>query len=100
MSAHDLPAAGVTRLSFMKRSVGAAATAAMVGVPASVVLTGETAGTPVESASAPASDTVMAYVRDAKRGEVTIVAGTSELTYRDPALVKRLLKAAPERRTV
>ena len=38
---------------------------------------------------------VIAYVRDARRGEVTVMSGTRETTYRDPALVKRLLKAAP-----
>jgi hypothetical protein len=38
---------------------------------------------------------VVAYVRNAKRGEVTVMSGTREVTYRDPALVKRLLKAAP-----
>ena len=37
----------------------------------------------------------MAYVRDAQRGEVTVMSGTSETTYRDRALVKRLLDAAP-----
>jgi len=38
---------------------------------------------------------VIAYVRDAERGEVTVIAGTSETTYRDRALARRLLKAAP-----
>ena len=38
----------------------------------------------------------MAYVRDADRGEVTVMAGTSETTYRDPALVQKLLGAAPK----
>ena len=33
--------------------------------------------------------------RDAKRGEVTVMSGTSETTYRDRALVKRLMDAAP-----
>jgi hypothetical protein len=37
----------------------------------------------------------MAYVRDAKRGEVTVMSGTSETTYRDRTLVKRLMDAAP-----
>ena len=37
-------------------------------------------------------------MRDAERGEVTVVAGTSETTYRDRALVKRLLAAAPQAR--
>ena len=38
---------------------------------------------------------VMAYVRDAGSGELTVMFGTRETTYRDPALVRRLLKAAP-----
>jgi hypothetical protein len=37
----------------------------------------------------------MAYVRDAERGEVTVVSGTTETTYHDPALVQRLLGAVP-----
>jgi hypothetical protein len=37
----------------------------------------------------------MAYVRDAGSGELTVMSGTLETTYRDPALVKRLLEAAP-----
>ena len=40
-------------------------------------------------------EAVVAYVRNAKRGEVTVMSGTREVTYRDPALVKRLLRAAP-----
>ena len=37
---------------------------------------------------------VTAYVRDAERGEVTVMSGKQETTYKDPALVKRLLDAA------
>ncbi|HEY3462052.1 MAG TPA: hypothetical protein VGK62_01190, partial [Gaiellaceae bacterium] len=37
---------------------------------------------------------VVAYIRDAERGEVTVTAGTAEHTYRDRALVQRLLRAA------
>jgi hypothetical protein len=37
----------------------------------------------------------MAYVRDADRGELTVVSGTTETTYHDPALVQRLLNAVP-----
>jgi hypothetical protein len=95
MSAEE-PLTGHTRLSFMKVSAGAAAGAAALAVPAAVVLAAEAPGVAVASTSAPRADTVMAYVRDADRGEVTIVAGQSELTYRDPALVKRLLAAAPK----
>ena len=38
----------------------------------------------------------MAYVHDAKHGVVTVVSGTTEKTYSDPALVKRLLDAASQ----
>jgi hypothetical protein len=41
-------------------------------------------------------EVVVAVVRDAKRGEVTVMAGEREVTYRDPSLVKRLMKAAPK----
>jgi hypothetical protein len=37
---------------------------------------------------------VFVYVRDAARGEVTVLHGTQSMTYRDRALVRRLLKAA------
>ena len=37
---------------------------------------------------------IVAYVRDAARGEVTVSSGTVEHTYRDRALVRRLLRAA------
>jgi len=37
---------------------------------------------------------VVAYVRDAQRGEVTVTSGMAEHTYRDRVLVRRLLRAA------
>jgi hypothetical protein len=49
-----------------------------------------------EPSGPPPGETVIAYVRNARRGEVTVMSGTSETTYRDPALVKRLIKAAPD----
>jgi hypothetical protein len=85
---------GVTRLSFLKASAGAAAGAAAVAVPAAVVAN-EKSGEVTEPTAPNPREPVMAYVRDARRGEVTLMHGTSETTYRDPALVKRLLDAAP-----
>jgi Domain of unknown function (DUF4331) len=38
---------------------------------------------------------VMAYLRDADGGEMMLMADTRETTCRDPAVVKRLLAAAP-----
>jgi hypothetical protein len=86
---------GFTRLSFLKTSAGAAAGAAAIGLPAASVLSDEQKSVAIEPSSPTPREPVVAYVRDAKRGEVTVVAGTSETTYRDRGLVKRLLDAAP-----
>jgi hypothetical protein len=51
-----------------------------------------------EPSGPPPEEAIIAYVRDAKRGEVTVSSGTGETTFRDPVLVKRLLKAARENR--
>jgi hypothetical protein len=87
---------GVTRLSFLKASAGAAAGAAAVGVPAAAVLSNESKGRVTEPSSGNPSEPVMAYVRDAERGEVTVMSGASETTYVDRSLAKRLLSAAPK----
>jgi hypothetical protein len=86
---------GLTRLSFIKASAGAAAGAAGVGLPAAAALSGGEKGEVVKPSSATPREPVMAYVRDANRGEVTVMSGSSETTYRDPELAKRLLAAAP-----
>jgi hypothetical protein len=44
----------------------------------------------------PPKEAVVAIVRDAERGEVTLMSGTREVTLRDRALARRLLKAAPK----
>jgi hypothetical protein len=87
---------GVTRLSFIKASAGAAAGVAAIGVPGASALSREEAGVPTEPSSPNPHEPVIAYVRDAERGEVTVLSGTGETTYRDRALVRRLLKAAPK----
>jgi hypothetical protein len=90
---------GVTRLSFLKASAGVAAGAAAIGVPVAVIA--EQDGTVVgDPSSTHPREPVMAYVRDAERGEVTVMHGTAETTYRDRALVKRLLAAAPGESTM
>jgi hypothetical protein len=87
---------GVTRLSFLKASAGAAAGAAAIGVPAAAALSEQKSGVVTEPSSPNPREPVMAYVRDAARGEVTVMHGTSETTYRDRTLVKRLMDAAPK----
>jgi hypothetical protein len=90
-------AEGVTRLAFIKGSAGVAAGAAIVGAPA-IALERSGAGkhAPAEVVTSPSPtprEPVMAYIRDPDVGEVTVVSGTGETTYRDPALVKRLMAA-------
>jgi hypothetical protein len=85
----------VTRLSFIKASAGAAAAVTAVAAPVAIASAHD--GAVVTDPSSPTpGEPVVAYVRDAKRGEVTVVSGTSETTYRDRALVRRLLAAAPQ----
>jgi hypothetical protein len=78
-------ARGVNRRSFLQTSGGVATGLAVVAVPPAALA--------MASGDVP-SETVMAYVHDAQHGVVTVVSGTSEKTYRDPVLAKRLLDAA------
>ena len=100
MSTDKTEGDGVTRLSFLKASAGAAAGAAAIAVPAAVVAQEKSSAEKPAEVTEPSSpnppEPVMAYVRDPRRGEVTVMSGTSETTYRDPALAKKLLGAAPK----
>jgi hypothetical protein len=88
---------GVNRRSFLRSSgLVAGSVAVTVITPTAVVALEETASAaPVEGGGSPLpAEPVMAYVSDAKRGEVTVLSGLQERTYRDPVLARRLLKAA------
>jgi hypothetical protein len=82
----------LSRRSFLK-TAGLATGAAMVGVPAAAAAT-ESAPEIVLSPSSIPHEPLVAYVRDASRGEVTVVSGLQETTFEDHALVKRITKAA------
>ncbi len=94
---------GTSRRQFLQVGGAAAASAAMiVATPKVASLTadrhaaGAATGRAVEtrpSGPAPA-EPVTAFVRDAERGEVTVMSGHTETTYKDPVLAKRLLDAA------
>jgi hypothetical protein len=86
----------VTRLSFIKASAGVAAGVAAAGVPAAAALSHEEGREIPKPASPAPQEPVMAYVHDAQRGEITVMSGTEEVTYRDRVLVKRLMAAAPQ----
>jgi len=92
---------GTSRRAFLQGTAGAAAGAAVIlATPkvASIALDAPGRGVPaavVTKASGPApKEPITAYVHNADRGEVTVLSGTKETTYKDPALVKRLLDAA------
>ncbi len=77
-------------------SAGAVAgTAAIASAPAAAAAALERGRVTDPSGDQP-EEVVVAFVRDAKRGEVTVMSGEREVTYHDPALVKRLVKAAPK----
>jgi hypothetical protein len=92
---------GLSRRSFIKASAGVATGATVLGVPAAVIgaplaAAASETGAVLDPPSSPLpAEPVMAYVHDAQRGELTVLAGTQETTYRDPALVARLLAIAP-----
>jgi hypothetical protein len=83
-----------SRRSFL-RTAGAAAGAAMIGVaPAIAGTESEQAAELVPVPSPLPHEPLVAYVRDIGKAEVSVVFGKHETTYRDPALVKRLVNAA------
>jgi len=85
----------LSRRSFMKIAGGAAGAAALAGAPSIArAAVGEEGATRTNPTADVPEEPVVAYVRDAARGEVTVTAGTAEHTYRDRALVQRLLRAA------
>ena len=97
--------ARLSRRSFIQTSAGVATGAVIAATPAALVLDRSKGGAgatadPAPEPTAPSGpaprEPVMAYVRNAERGEVTVMSGTSETTYKDPVLVKRLMQAAPD----
>jgi hypothetical protein len=99
--ADDPARKGVNRSSFLHTSGGVATGIAVTVLPTGVVALAAPAADDKEPSPRrvdPDGDvpeeTVMAYVHDAKQGVVTVVSGTTEKTYSDPALAKRLLDAA------
>ena len=83
----------LSRSSFLK-TAGLATGAALVGGVPVAGAASEAAPVLVVQPTATPKDPIVAYVRDATKGEVTIVSGLNETTFKDPALVKRLTKAA------
>ena len=66
----------------------------MVGAPGLARAATEGGAEVVDAPGVLAKQPVVVYVRDAARGEVTVMHGERATTYRDRGLVRRLLKAA------
>jgi hypothetical protein len=82
------------RRRFLTRAGAATGAAAFIGVPGLSHTLGEHPAELVETPGAVSDEPVVVYIRDAGRGEVTVLHGSRETTYKDRALVRRLLKAA------
>jgi anaerobic selenocysteine-containing dehydrogenase len=94
---------GTSRRAFLQGTAGAAAGAAVILATPKVVSAIDAAAPgagaqPKAVVTTPSGPTprepVTAYVHNAELHEVTVLSGTQETTYKDPALVKRLLDAA------
>jgi hypothetical protein len=83
----------VSRRSFLKTA--GAATGAMAITASPAVAAALQPGALETTASGPIPlEPIVAIIRNADLGEVTVLSGRTEKTYTDKVLVKRLLKAA------
>jgi len=94
--------AKLSRRTFLQTSAGVTTGAVIAGTPLAAVAGAEAApaeaspATVIDSSATAPREPVMAYVRDAQAGEVTVLAGVTETTFHDPGLARRLLGLAPE----
>jgi hypothetical protein len=84
-----------SRRSFLKTAGVATGAAAISASPAIAAVIEPGAVETMPTGKVP-FEPVIAIVRDGGLGEVTVLSGTTEKTYKDRALVKRLLKAAEQ----
>lgn len=83
--------AKLTRQALLTQAtVGAATMGALMTVPALATAQAASEGRATELA---AHEPLMAYVRDAAKGEIAVLVGTREVIVRDHEMVKRLVKA-------
>ena len=83
-----------SRRSFLKTAGVATGAALIGGVPAAAGAAGEHTPEIVVKPSPLPQEPLVAYVRDARKGEVTVVSGLRETTVRDPLLAKRIEQAS------
>ena len=84
----------LSRRSFVKIAGAATGAAALAAAPPVARAAVGDGAKKIDPTARVPEEPVVAYIRDAKRGEVTVTSGTAEHTYRDRALVQKLLRAA------
>ena len=82
-----------SRRSFLK-TAGVATGAAAISASPAVAAAIEPGAVETTPSGPLPHEPIVAIIRNADRGEVTVLSGTTEKTYTDQVLVKRLLKAA------
>ncbi len=75
----------VTRRGFVKTSAGAAAGITAIGA---IVASQAEA-----NAGPPGSDPVVAYIKDPRKGEITVMSGNREVSIHDPKLAAQIARA-------
>jgi hypothetical protein len=88
----------VSRRSFLK-AAGLATGAAAVTASPSVAAALQPDALELEPSGPLPHEPIIAVIRDLDLGEVTVLSGRTEKTYRDKVLVRRLLKAAEQNHT-
>ena len=89
-----------SRRSFMKIAGAATGAAAIAAAPPIARAAMGDGAEKIDATTDVPEEPIVAYVRDAQRGEVTVTAGTVEHTYRDRALVQKLMRAAGRKGTI
>jgi hypothetical protein len=85
----------VNRRSFLiKGSAGAAAVAGVVGGGFALTSLGDGDEAALPAGAAELDGPVLVQISDASTGEVSVLAGEREVTFRDRALVAKVLRAA------
>jgi hypothetical protein len=90
----------LSRRSFMKIAGAATGAAAIAAAPPIARVAMGDGSEKIDATTDVPEEPVVAYVRDAERGEVTVTSGTVEHTYRDRALAQKLLRAAGRKGTI
>ena len=98
------PASAVTRRAVLKAGTVGAAAVGMVGAFPGVLSGLAASGPELSGAAADAPEAeglaatelsapIVAHITDASAGELSVYVGEREITYRDPQLVQRLIRA-------